>query len=105
MTLQSFLFLVFYLNFGLSKMESLFVVLVMFVVAASVPYLCATITPDTAPCFNVLHFGATGNGQTDDSQVCFPLLSLLLPFIYFSFSMMNVAKFHIKQKYSQITYV
>ncbi|XP_057452693.1 probable polygalacturonase At3g15720 [Lotus japonicus] len=49
-------------------MESLFVVLVMFVVAASVPYLCATITPDTAPCFNVLHFGATGNGQTDDSQ-------------------------------------
>ncbi|RDY07272.1 putative polygalacturonase, partial [Mucuna pruriens] len=47
-------------------MEFLFVVLGMFVIAS--PCLCVRMKLDAGPSFNVIDYGATGNGQTDDSQ-------------------------------------
>ncbi|TKY66310.1 polygalacturonase protein [Spatholobus suberectus] len=47
-------------------MKIFFVVLGMFVVAS--PCLCARMKLDAGPNFDVIDYGAMGNGQTDDSQ-------------------------------------
>ncbi|XP_061357372.1 probable polygalacturonase At3g15720 [Gastrolobium bilobum] len=47
-------------------MKLLLIVFVVFVVAS--PCLSARITRNTSPSFNVVDYGAMGNGQTDDSQ-------------------------------------
>lgn len=45
----------------------------MFIVVDS-PCLGARIlTPDTGPTFNVVDYGAVGNGHNDESQVCFSI--------------------------------
>ncbi|KAJ1406593.1 Pectin lyase fold/virulence factor [Sesbania bispinosa] len=47
-------------------MKGLFAVLLLLVIAS--PSLCARITPDADPTFNVVSYGATGDGNTDDSD-------------------------------------
>lgn len=49
-------------------MKFLFAVLAIFVVA--LPCAWTKLELDAGPSFNVIDYGATGNGQTDDSQVC-----------------------------------
>jgi len=52
-------------------MKLLFVVLGMCVVAS--PCVWGRMELDAGLRFNVIDYGAIGNGETDDSQVCFSL--------------------------------
>lgn len=54
-------------------MELQFVVFVMFVIVASSSCLCVRLTSNNlSHSFNVLDYGAVGNGKNDESRVCFP---------------------------------
>jgi len=53
-------------------MKLLFIILGMCVVASS-PCVWGRMELHAGPRFNVIDYGAMGNAETDDSQVCFSL--------------------------------
>ncbi|KAL2336904.1 hypothetical protein Fmac_011350 [Flemingia macrophylla] len=53
-------------------MKFLFIVMVMFAAA----WTCVRMEFDAGPSFNVIDYGANGNGQTDDSQSTKPTQTL-----------------------------
>lgn len=54
--------------------------LLLFVIAS--PSLCARVMPGASPSFNVVGYGAKGDGHTDDSNVCMCFFLLVSCFFF-----------------------